>query len=72
MGHVCLGFDHSGHDMQPRTEDRHLLYLAAWIEAKDEDEDDCEDRPECPKLAEASDARLAPPGRRSAARAFLL
>ena len=28
-GQACLGFDHSGHDMQPRSEDRYLLFLAA-------------------------------------------
>ena len=35
---ACLGFDHGGHDMQPRSEDRYLFHLAAWLEAMDEDE----------------------------------
>ena len=28
-----------GHDMQPRSSDRHLIYLAAWLESIDDDED---------------------------------
>ena len=38
-GQACLGFDHGGHDMQPRSSDRYLLYLAAWLESMDDDED---------------------------------
>ena len=38
-GQACLSFDHGGHDMQPRSSDRYLLYLAAWLESIDDDED---------------------------------
>ena len=38
-GQACLSFDHGGHDMQPRSSDRHLIYLAAWLESIDDDED---------------------------------
>ena len=37
-GQACLSFDHGGHDMQPRSGDRYLLYLAAWLELMDDDE----------------------------------
>ena len=51
-GQACLGFDHGGLDMQPRSGDRYLLYLAAWLEAMDEDEG--EDRPERFKISEGT------------------
>ena len=37
-GQACLSFDHGGHDMQPRSSDRYLLHLAAWLESIDDDE----------------------------------
>ena len=38
QGQACLAFEFGGHDMQPRTDDRYLLHLAAWLESM-EDED---------------------------------
>ena len=37
---ACLHFDDGGHDMQPRSDDRFILYLAAWLEAIEEEDDD--------------------------------
>ena len=48
-GQACLDFAHGGHDMLPRSEDRYLLYFAAWLEAMDEGGD--EDRPESLKIS---------------------
>ena len=51
-GQVCLGFGHGGHDMKTRSKNRCLLYLAAWLEAIDEDEDEDEGRLERFKMSE--------------------
>ena len=37
-GQACLSFEHGGHDMQPRSDDRYLLHLAAWLESIEDDE----------------------------------
>ena len=37
QGQACLAFEFGGHDMQPRTDDRHLLRLAAWLESMEDD-----------------------------------
>ena len=37
-GQACLSFEHGGHDMQPRSGDRYLLHLAAWLESMEDDE----------------------------------
>ena len=37
---ACLHFDDGGHDMQLRSDDRFILYLAAWREAIEEEDDD--------------------------------
>ena len=33
---ASLHFDDGGHDMQPRSDDRFILYLVAWLEAMEE------------------------------------
>ena len=33
-----MGFEHGGHDMQPRSDDRFLLHLAAWLESIEDDD----------------------------------
>ena len=33
-----LSFQHGGHDLQPRTDDRYLLHLAAWLDSIEEDD----------------------------------
>ena len=38
QGQACLAFDFGGHDMQPRTDDRYLLHLAAWLESMEDDD----------------------------------
>ena len=40
LAQACLGFDYGGHDMQPRTDDRSLLHLAAWLDSIEHFEDD--------------------------------
>ena len=35
-GQANLGFEHGGHDMQPRTDDRYMLHLAAWLDSMDQ------------------------------------
>ena len=37
-GQAFLSIDHGGHDMQPRSDDRNLLHLAAWLESMEDDE----------------------------------
>ena len=38
QGQACLAFEFGGHDMQPRTNDRYLLHLAAWLESMEDDD----------------------------------
>ena len=35
-GQANLSFEHGGHDMQPRTNDRDMLHLAAWLDPMDQ------------------------------------
>ena len=35
-GQARLSFEHGGHDMEPRSEDRYLLHLAAWLDSMEE------------------------------------
>ena len=37
-GQACFGFEHGGHDMQPRSDDRYLPHLAAWLESIEDDD----------------------------------
>ena len=38
QGQACLALEFGGHDMQPRTDDRYLLHLAAWLESMEDDD----------------------------------